>query len=187
MSLLSNISYRVPGQTACDSFGVPAKLQRYNNAICKTGEGLDRGEPTEYNIIIEVQPLRSITQGEELKLKPEGHNAQAMHTFYYNPNDARNVDENGNPIYLVTSESRYKFNDFDSSSIQHSDTITYLGETLIVANLRAWTGNTCVNEHTELLNNIDHQSGTLEGWQDEYTERSAKRVNDQFTYEGDFT
>lgn len=183
MSLKDCIKYSIPDQTCCEDFGCSATLRRYPNFERQPCTSGDRGCAVEVPIWIEIQPSSSQRNGEMLIMDKDGDRAEAEYSFYFNPYHPKNLEANGgNPIFMVTGDSTFISDGFDSSQIKHADIIEYMGQLLMVCNLRNWDGETCVNSDCGL---IDHQNGFLLSWVDDNNERNATIENDEFDFEGE--
>jgi len=183
MGLRDHIVYRVADQKPCDEFGSCAVLYRYPEPTQECGKDVDRGCPVTYDITIDIQPSTNETAGEKIMITPEGHRAESNYEFYYNPHHPDNLAvNNGQPLFLVTSDSRFNVDGFDSSILKHSDVIEWLGEKFMVCELQNWGGETCLDDG---CNKISHQEGEIGAWADNYQERNATIDNDTFAYDGD--
>lgn len=184
MALRDCITYTVPDQECCEDFGSCAKLYRYpNEEDAPCGSGGNRGCPTEpIDIIIEIQPTNGLTTGEKLMLTQAGHVSESSYKFFLNPYHPTNLAANaGQPLFLVTSDSRFVTDGFDSKLFRHSDVIEWMGEKFMVCQLSNWGGETCLGENCD---KIDHQAGFLETFNDSHHERLATIDNDEFALEG---
>lgn len=182
MALTDFIQYEVPAQDACESFGSCAVHRRYPNAVRVVGESGQRGCATETPIKIDIQPSTGLQSGEKLMLEKEGHIAESTYKFFFNPHHPENVSANsGDPLFLVTGDSRFVTEGFDSSTLIHGDVIEWMGETFLICIVQNWAGETCLGEN---CNVIDHQSGFLSRWKDKNHERLATLENDTFVNDG---
>jgi len=185
MALRDCINYTVPDQGCCEDYGSCAKLYRYENPVdVNCGSGMNRGCPTSaIDIIIDIQPSNGLQTGEQLMLTQAGHASESKYKFYFNPHHPTNVAANsGQPLFLVTSDSRFVTEGFDSKQFKHSDVIEWMGEKFMVCQIANWGGENCLSENCDV---IDHQVGFIETFNDDHQERLATIDNDTFAYDGE--
>lgn len=182
MSLRDCLQYTIPNQDCCDNFGHCAVLHRYENPVTDCVQA-DRGCATTFDIKIEIQPFSGQNFSEKLEASKMGHMSKVMYKFFYKPDHPDNLAANGgSPLYLVTSESKFILDGFDAKTIVHSDVIEWLGEKFMIFSMSNWGGETCI---TDGCDKIDHQSGLLCFFKDNYQERNADIDVDTFALDGE--
>ncbi len=166
----------------CGQYRDCAKLCRYTNAdylkVCQTGH-IDRGCPECCDIYINIQPASSDDGGEVTRKDKFGEWLESAYVFSYNPHDPRNMACNdGKPLYLRQSDSRFVSGDFDANvDGGHSDVIEWMGQKFIIRKLENWPATLCSCGQCGL---ISRQDGIMRLWKPKHQKRQATIDKDEF-------
>lgn len=165
---------------AIHHFAKPTVLRRYNNPVgYDEANGIsDRGDHTEIQIWIEVQPI----SGEESQLLAEGERAESKYEFWYDPYHPKQMEINNTPVYLRQSDSRFVSGDGVNADIQggHADIILWMGELYIIRKLENWSSSSYEEGNGQ---NTGYQWGVLKLWRDRHQLRRSTKETVAALYE----